>query len=114
MGTLKPGSHHEVLRSVCPRVCGPCPPRRRRRCRRPPRLRTPIRSPSRPWVCPSIRRSPRRICPRPSCLQRPRLRTFLPFLPFPFLSAPFLPSSHPPFLPSFPFLPFPFLSFPFL
>merc|ERR1711978_708499 len=26
MGTLKPGSHHEVLRSVCPRLCGPCPP----------------------------------------------------------------------------------------
>merc|ERR1712107_939114 len=24
--TLKPGSHHEVLRSVCPRLCGPCPP----------------------------------------------------------------------------------------
>ena len=36
--------------SVCPRLCGPCPPRRRRRCRRPPRLRTPIRSPGRPWV----------------------------------------------------------------
>merc|ERR1712137_216464 len=48
MGTLKPGSHHEVLRSVCSRLCGPCPPRRRRRCRRPPRLRTPIRSPAAP------------------------------------------------------------------
>merc|ERR1712014_164460 len=48
MGTLKPGSHHEGLRSVCPRLCGPCPPRRRRRCRRPPRLRTPIRSPGPP------------------------------------------------------------------
>ena len=36
--------------SVCPRLCGPCPPRRRRRRRRPPRLRTPIRSPGRPWV----------------------------------------------------------------
>merc|ERR1712211_163564 len=26
MGTLKPGSHHEVLRSVCPRLCGPSRP----------------------------------------------------------------------------------------
>merc|ERR1712177_202627 len=23
--SLKPGSHHEVLRSVCPRLCGPRP-----------------------------------------------------------------------------------------
>merc|ERR1712243_310882 len=38
MGTLEPGSHHEVLRSVGPRLRGPRPTGRQGRCRGSPRL----------------------------------------------------------------------------
>merc|ERR1712029_1244885 len=54
MGTLKPGSHHEVLRSVCPRHCGPGPPRRRRGCGGSPRLRTSLWRCC--WVCSALPR----------------------------------------------------------
>merc|ERR1712032_593548 len=56
--TLLPGSHHEVLRSVCPRLRGSC------RCS--PCLRSsPLWSPCCPWVCSALRRPPCCLCSRP-------------------------------------------------
>merc|ERR1712130_446923 len=55
MGTLLPGSHHEVLRSVCPRLCGACPSSRRGCCCS-PCLRPPLWSSWCHWVRPALRR----------------------------------------------------------
>merc|ERR1712012_410798 len=63
MGTLKPGSHHEVLRSVCPRLCGPGPPRRGRGCGGSPRLRTSLWRCC--WVCSALRRPTHRLAHAP-------------------------------------------------
>merc|ERR1712037_872052 len=55
MGTLLPGSHHEVLRSVRPRLRGPRPTSWRSCCRGSPRLWPPLWSPCSPWVCSALR-----------------------------------------------------------
>merc|ERR1711971_294536 len=72
MGTLLPGSHHEVLRSVRSRLRGSCPSRRRGCCRRSPCLWSPLWSSFLwcpplccPWVCSALRRSPRCLRSRP-------------------------------------------------